>query len=53
MRVHNKRWLVSKLKTSGSVRENLVNGNYAEVRHLQPKQDYENLPIRESIKNTK
>ena len=52
MREDNKRWLISRLKTSGSKRDNLANGNYANDRHLQKNIDLENLPSHESIKTT-
>ena len=40
------------LKTSGSKREHLQNGNYSEERHLQKTFDIEDLPSHESIKAT-
>jgi len=52
MREDNKRWLLSKLKTSGSKRDHLVNGNYADERHLQNNIEFENLSSHESIKTT-
>ncbi|MFB9842787.1 hypothetical protein [Mucilaginibacter ginsenosidivorans] len=52
MREHNKRWLISKMKTSGSKRSHLLNGNYADERSAQKTQDLENLPQHESIKRT-
>jgi hypothetical protein len=53
MREHNKRWLISVMKTSGSKRERVANGRYAEERHLQDNFDFEELPKHESIKSTK
>lgn len=53
MREHNKRWLISVMKTSGSKRENVINGRYADERHLQDNFELEDLPQHESIKTTK
>ena len=53
MRAHNKRWLISVMKTSGSRREHVANGRYATERHLQRNKDPEDLPKHESIKTTK
>jgi hypothetical protein len=52
MREHNKRWLISKMKTSGSKRDHVVNGSYAEERNTKKYADMGNLPSHESIKNT-
>ncbi|SKA09332.1 hypothetical protein [Sediminibacterium ginsengisoli] len=52
MREDNKRWLLSMMKTSGSKRDRLQNGRYADERHLQKNIDPENLPSHESIKST-
>mgnify|MGYP001334898311 CR=1 FL=1 len=52
MREDNKRWLISRLKTSGSKRGYLANGNYADERHLQKTFDLDDLPSHESIKTT-
>jgi hypothetical protein len=53
MREHNKRWLISVMKTSGSKRERVANGRYADERHLQDNFAIEDLPYHESIKATK
>ena len=53
MREDNKRWLISKLKTSGSKRDHLGNRNYANDRHLQKAIELDDLPSHESIKTTK
>jgi hypothetical protein len=53
MRENNKRWLISIMKTSGSKRDHLQNGRYADQRHLQNTLDFEDLPSHESIKSTK
>jgi hypothetical protein len=53
MREHNKRWLISVMKTSGSKRRHLVNGPYADDKHLQNGRSLEELPHRESIKSTR
>jgi hypothetical protein len=52
MREHNKRWLISKMKTSGSKRDHLGNGSFAEERNTKKYADIENLPSHESIKKT-
>lgn len=52
MREHNKRWLISMMKTSGSKRERAINGRYADERHLQGNFELEDLPQRGSIKTT-
>lgn len=53
MREDNKRWLISRLKTSGSRRDRLMNGNYAADRHLQKNIGFDDLPSHESIKSTR
>lgn len=40
------------MKTSGSKRAYVINGRYADERHLQKLKDHEDLPQRESIKST-
>lgn len=40
------------MKTSGSKRDRILNGSYADDRHLQKNSEIENLPIHESIKST-
>ena len=54
MKEHNKRWLLSMMKTSGSKRRYLNNGNFSEERNTKKyqSQDFENLPNRESIGST-
>lgn len=51
MREHNKRWLISMMKTSGSKRERVLNRRYADDRHLQYQSSFEDLPQHESIKS--
>jgi len=53
MREHNKRWLLSVMKTSGSKRRNVLNGRYADERHFKNKVYLDDLPQHESIKSTK
>lgn len=50
---HNKRWLISRMKTSGSKRERVVNGRYADERHFKYSPDFDNLPQHESIRSTR
>lgn len=52
MREHNKRWLISKMKTSGSKRDHIVNGTFADERNTKKYADIEYLPSHESIKKT-
>ena len=52
MEKHAKRWLISRLKTSGSKRKYVQNGNAAEERHLKRALPFDELPNREPIKTT-
>lgn len=52
MREDGKRWLISRMKTSGSKRRYVLNGRYADDRHIQKTKDFEDLPSHESIKST-
>ena len=52
MKEHNKRWLISMLKTSGSKRRYVMNGNFSDERNTKKYQDTENLPNHESIGST-
>ena len=52
MKEHNKRWLMSVMKTSGSKRERVANGNYSDERHLVKQFDLDDLPQHEGIKST-
>ncbi|UOQ71319.1 hypothetical protein [Hymenobacter cellulosilyticus] len=52
MREHNKRWLLSRMKTSGSKREYVQNGSFADERHKKVRLLLEELPYYESIKST-
>jgi hypothetical protein len=52
MKEHNKRWLLSMMKTSGSKRRYLVNGSFSDERNTKKYQDIENLPSKESIGTT-
>jgi len=53
MREHNKRWLLSVMKTSGSKRKYVDNGRFADERNTKIYQDLENLPQHESIGSTR
>ena len=53
MKEDNKRWLISRMKTSGSKRDHIVNGNYADERHKKNDIEFEDLPTQESIKSTR
>jgi hypothetical protein len=52
MKEHRKRWLMSIMRTSGSKREHVRNGRYADDRHIQKTKDYEELTSQESIAAT-
>jgi|JFJP01.2.fsa_nt_gi hypothetical protein len=52
MKSDNKRWLISKMKTSGSKRQYLKNGSFSDERNTKKYQDIENLPNHESIGTT-
>ena len=52
MKEHNKRWLISMMKTSGSKRRYVANGNFSDERNTKKYQDIENLPNHESIGST-
>lgn len=52
MKEHNKRWLISRMKTSGSKRDHIVNGRFADERNTKKYNDIENLPQHESIKSS-
>ncbi|QIX60049.1 hypothetical protein HER32_02125 [Hymenobacter sp. BT18] len=52
MRNSSKRWLMSMLKTSGSQRRYVQNGNAADERHVKGKTCFDNLPKHESVKST-
>lgn len=41
------------MKTSGSKRERVANGRYADERHLQDNFEFDELPKHESIKSTR
>ena len=46
---HNKRWLISRLKTSGSERRYVFSQTYAEARHKSKNQELDELPKFEGI----
>lgn len=52
MKEHDKRWLISKMKTSGSKRRYVVNGSFSDERNTKRYNDIENLPNHESIGTT-
>lgn len=52
MEKQSKRWLMSRMKTSGSERKYVVNGRYADERHEWKDADIECLPTNVSIKST-
>ncbi|MTI38189.1 hypothetical protein [Fulvivirga lutimaris] len=41
---HNKKWLISRLKTSGSKRRYIIDGDYADERNSKKRKDWYNLP---------
>ena len=50
---HQKRWLISVMKTSGSKRKRVINGNYSDTRNAKKTADLDLLPSHEPIKSTK
>lgn len=52
MKQYQKRWLISRLKTSGSKRNYLDNGTYAETRGCKLDFPFEELPTKEGIQRT-
>lgn len=52
MERESKRWLMSRMKMSGSARKYVVNGRYADERHEWKDEDIEYLPFKKSIKST-
>lgn len=49
---HNKKWLITRLKTSGSKRRHVINGEYSDTRNSKKNKDWENLPSHESMEKT-
>jgi hypothetical protein len=46
---HSKKWLISRLKTSGSKRRYVINEDYSDRRNSKANKDWENLPSYESM----
>ena len=46
---HTKKWLISRLKTSGSKRRYIENKDYADSRNSKSNSDWQNLPINEGM----
>ncbi len=46
---HNKKWLISRLKTSGSKRRYVIDGNYSDTRNSKNNKDWDNLPSHEGM----
>ena len=46
---HTKKWLISRLKTSGSKRRYVGNKDYADSRNSKSNSGWENLPIKEGM----
>ncbi len=46
---HNKSWLISRLKTSGSKRRYVIDGDYSDTRNSKRNKDWENLPKSEGM----
>lgn len=49
---HNKKWLITRLKTSGSKRRWVDDGDYSDTRHSKRNKDWENLPTYEGMKES-
>lgn len=46
---HNKKWLISRLKTSGSKRRYVIDGDYSDTRNSKKNKDWDNLPSYEGM----
>lgn len=46
---HNKRWLILRLKTSGSKKRYVVSENYSDTRNSKKRKNWDELPIMEGI----
>lgn len=46
---HNKKWLISRLKTSGSRRRYVIDGDYSDTRNSKKNKDWDNLPSYEGM----
>lgn len=46
---HGKKWLISRLKTSGSKKRYVVSGDYADERNTKARKDWDNLPQKEAM----
>lgn len=46
---HGKKWLISRLKTSGSKRRYIPQYDYSETRNSKRNNDWENLPVQEGM----
>jgi len=43
-RDHNKKWLITRLKTSGSKKKHVESGDYADTRNAKKQKHVEDLP---------
>lgn len=48
-RDHNKKWLITRLKTSGSKKKYVEDGDYADSRNSKKEKDIDNLPKHEGM----
>jgi len=46
---YNKKWLIVRLKTSGSKRRHVIDGDYADTRNSKRNREWENLPTYEGM----
>lgn len=46
---HHKKWLISRLKTSGSKRRYVIDGDYSDARNSKKNKDWDNLPSHEGM----
>lgn len=46
---HNKKWLITRLKTSGSKRRYVIDGDYSDTRNSKKNKDWDNLPSHEGM----
>ena len=52
MKTHSKRWLMSRMKTSGSKKRHVLNGRFADERHTKRARSFKDYPTVESVKAT-
>jgi hypothetical protein len=46
---HRKKWLITRLKTSGSKRRHVIDGDYSDTRHTKRNKKWEDLPMHQGM----